>query len=175
MWSRLARKIEPEQPAPDDACVVSTKNLRPAFEEDIIIEFVDWVRTQDAQGWWLADEIDEMIEMFCDCAGYLPPPRDRARNLIVRVPGVIKERKRLTGSEFVHIARRTKLDRATLYWIPPNRPATGHGPGPGHAQKAQQSQNVCTCGARGHLGPDLARTLARQGVDTYRPPLRRRA
>jgi len=101
------------------------REYRTNLELEVCTDFVIWMRTQEAHGWWAAIEIDELLEAFCQARGLCPPPRDRARRLMCSVPGVVRERRRLSGPAFERLARLTGLDRATLYWIPTSDPVPG--------------------------------------------------
>lgn len=95
------------------------------IEFAVCFDFVSWMRSEGADGWWASTEIDELLESYCDRRGLTPPPRDRARKLMTRIPGVLRERRRLTGPALERLARVTGLTRATVYWIPPSRPVPG--------------------------------------------------
>ena len=76
------------------------------------------MRNNNATGWWLPEEIDEMIESFCEAEAYPCPARDRARAALAKVPGIERKRVRLTRPEFADLSRRTHLERSVVYFIP---------------------------------------------------------
>ena len=98
------------------------------WEAELRAEFVAWLRSEDGHGWWAASEIDTLLKHYCEERGLTPPAKAKARNLMLHVPGVYRERHRLTGPVFARIARATGQERATVYWIPPSEPVAGPWP-----------------------------------------------
>ena len=100
-----------------------------SYQEECEMElcrgFITWMREQGCHGWWATIEIDEYFEAYCDIQGEDCLPHDRAKTLMLQVPGVRRKRTRLTGPAFKRIARATGMERATLYWIPTSRPVGG--------------------------------------------------
>ena len=94
-------------------------------EAEVCARFVAWMRSEEGHGWWAACEIDKLIAHYCEENGLTPPPKARARQLILDVPGVYKQRHHLNGPAFDRIAKATGQARAMLYWIPPSETITG--------------------------------------------------
>lgn len=93
-----------------------------SLESELCMRFIVWMRSNSGTGWFAAIEVDEHLEAFCELIGVDPPPRARARQMILSVPGVLKKRQRLSGPGLSRIARVIGTDRATCYWIPPSTP-----------------------------------------------------
>lgn len=129
-----------------------------SYQEECEMElcrgFITWMREQGCHGWWATIEIDEYFEAYCDIQGEDCLPHDRAKTLMLQVPGVRRKRTRLTGPAFKRIARATGLERATLYWIPSSKPLNFPGMARGWPVAGQ--------------GPARDRTVTREGPDSGR-------
>lgn len=104
---------------------VTHETYKGAREAELCAEFIAWMRSEEGHGWWAASQIDELMALFCREHGYTPPPKAKARQLMLHVPGVYRERHSLTGPVFEHIVEATGQTRATVYWIPPSEAVTG--------------------------------------------------
>ena len=98
-------------------------NFRGMCEAELCAEFVAWMRSEDGHGWWAASELDTILDHYCMERGLTPPPKARARNLMLQVPGVYRKRHHLNGPAFARVAKATGLTRAVIYWIPPSAEA----------------------------------------------------
>lgn len=128
-----------------------------ASEQELCAQFVAWMRMEEGHGWWAASELDLLLEHYCDERGYVAPPGARARKLMLQVPGVYRQRHRLTGPVFARVARSTGQDRAVLYWIPPS--ASVPGPWPASDRPAPGQRPASDRSVAGHE-PVSDRSLA---------------
>lgn len=99
--------------------ITEIRRYTPVGEPALVQEFAEWLRDQQPNDFFLVEEVDELLENFCELRGYYPPPRARARRLFSQIPGVVKERIRLGGSDTIGLKQRTgnKMERATVYYI----------------------------------------------------------
>ena len=102
-----------------------------------VTEFVAWLRCQQAHGWWLVIEIDELYEAWSDQQKLPLMPRQKLRQIMLALPGIEKSRRRLSGPVLSSLAARSGLDRATVYWIPHSEPVAGPWPARGQRVAGQ--------------------------------------
>jgi hypothetical protein len=100
---------------PGDLAPVERKIVR---TDKLCVEFVTWMRGEGRTGYWLVAEIDRMAKQFCDIHGFAVPGHYEFRSHLACTPGVKKGMYRIKGNwEFAAVARRTKMERPTLYRI----------------------------------------------------------
>jgi len=137
-------------------------------EAELCSDFIAWMRSEDGHGWWAASELDLILDHYCEERGLTPPPKARARNLMLRVPGVYRKRHHLSGPTFARVAKATGLSRAVVYWIPPSAEAVpGPWKGPGSDQAGPDKDRPVTDDGQpvpdsGQALPDDGQTMAGQ-------------
>ena len=100
---------------PGDLAPVERKIVR----TDVLCnKFLKWMRDEGRTGYWLVPEIDRLAKQFCDIHGFAVPGAYEFRSHLACTPGVRKGVHRIKGNwEFAAVARRTKMERPTLYRI----------------------------------------------------------
>jgi hypothetical protein len=104
-----------------------THNEPPRFRNTtwIVMECLDWLRSENSYGYFLSADIDHMIELYCDLKNYELPDLKECRSIIVGQPGVKRGRHRIKGPQFSDVRRRTHVEKPILYRISRTKPNDG--------------------------------------------------